>query len=342
MSVTTGAKAGWLAAAVVGGIALPYVVSPFILNTATLALIMALFALSINLLAGYGGLVSMGQAGIMACSAYGVGYVATHEIGGHLTQVLVGLAAAIAVSTIFALMAMRTSAVYFLMVTLAQGMIVWGLAHSLTSITGSENGLTGVYRPTWVTEDWQYYYLCLAVALLCAGAMWVIIRSPFGLALRGLRESHSRLRMLGYNPTLHKFYGFMLSGFFAGVAGVLFAYNNQFVSPSVAEFATSAAGVLMILLGGIGTMSGPVIGAFVIVFAQNWLSIHVERWLTIEGIVFVILVLFAPEGFVGAVSKLWRRALGRRGASSQQTAVPSSRVGAVKLPSPEPSTEEVG
>lgn len=316
VSVTTGVKAGWFAAAVAGGSALPYVVSPFILGTATLALIMGLFALSINLLAGYGGLVSLGQAGIMACSAYGVAYVATHGIGGHLTQVLVGLVSAIAVSTIFALMAMRTSAVYFLMVTLAQGMIVWGLAHSLTSITGSENGLTGVYRPDWVAEDWQYYYLCLAILLLCAGVMWVIIRSPFGLALRGLRESHSRLRMLGYGPTLHKFYGFLLSGFFAGVAGVLFAYNNQFVSPSVAEFATSAAAVLMVILGGIGTLSGPVIGAFVIVFAQNWLSIHVERWLTIEGIVFVILVLFAPDGFVGGLSKLWRRALGRRAEGS--------------------------
>lgn len=340
MSTSTAIKLGWLALAALGGYALPYVVGPFILGTATLALIMALFALSINLLAGYGGLLSLGQAGVMACSAYGVGYVANHELGGHLTQVVVGLAAAMGAATVFALMAMRTSAVYFLMVTLAQGMIVWGLAHSLSSITGSENGLTGVYRPDWVSEDWQFYYLCLAVLLLCAGAMWLIIKSPYGLALQGLRESHTRLRMLGYNPTLHRFYGFMLSGFFAGVAGVLFAYNNQFVSPSVAEFATSASGVLMVILGGIGTLSGPVIGAFIIVFAQNWLSIHIERWLTIQGIVFVVMVLFAREGFVGGVSRLWRGSvLGRRliaGEEASGVAV----AGQSALAAPEPAPED--
>jgi branched-chain amino acid transport system permease protein len=319
VSLTAVVRLGALLAAVACGIALPYVVGTFLLGTATLTLVYGLFALSVNLLAGYGGLLSLGHAGIMATAAYGTGYVATHSHGGHLEQVIVGLLAALAASAVFGLMAMRTRAVYFLMVTLAQGMIVFGLASSLAPITGAENGLTGVARPGWVAQDWQYYYLCLAVLLVCAGMMWVVVRSPFGLALRGLRESRSRLRMLGYNPTLHTFYGFVVSGFFAGVAGVLFAYNNQFVSPSVAEFATSAQGILMVLVGGIGTLSGPVVGAFIIVLAQNWLSLHTDRWLTVQGVVFVLMVLFAREGLVGALARAWGAVMERRAGGAAPT-----------------------
>jgi branched-chain amino acid transport system permease protein len=300
-----------LALVLVAGYALPYVVSAFILATATLALIYALFAMSINLLAGYGGLISLGHAGILATGAYGVGYIATHGHGGHVVQVLTGLGCALVVSLVFGLMAMRTSRVYFLMVTLAQGMIIYGLANSLAPVTGAENGLTGVYRPSFVQQDWQFYYLCFAVVVVCAGLLRVVAISPFGLALSGLRESDTRLRMLGYNPVLHRFYGFLLSGFFAGVAGVLFAYNNEFVSPSAAEFTTSAQAVLMIILGGIGTLSGPIIGAFIIVFVQNVLSVHVDRWPTVMGLIFIVMVLFARDGLVGGVTRGYRRWTGR-------------------------------
>jgi branched-chain amino acid transport system permease protein len=307
MAVTRYVKLGLLVAALVAGYVVPYVVDAFLLGTVTLALIYALLASSVNLIAGYGGLISLGQAGIFATAAYGVGYVAAHSHGGYLAQVLAGLGAAMAVSLVFGVMAMRTSGVYFLMITLAQGVIVYGLANSYAPITGAENGLTGVYRPPAVAQDWQFYYVCLAVLVACVGLMWVVVRSPFGLALRGLRESGSRLRMLGYNPVLLRLYGFLLAGFFAGVAGVLFAYNNQYVSPSAAEFNTSAQAVLMIILGGIGTLSGPVFGAFVIVFAQNVLSIHITRWPTVMGLVFIAMVLFARDGFVGGVARLWAR-----------------------------------
>lgn len=285
-----------LPVAIVAGIALPYAVSTFLLATATLALIYALFAMSIGLLAGYGGLVSLGHAGILATGAYGTGYVAAHAGGGHLAQVGAGLGAAFVTTVVFALMAMRTSKVYFLMVTLAQGMIVFGLANSLAPITGAENGLTGVYRPLFVQQDWQFYYLCLAVVVVCGGLLKVIVSSPFFLALQGLRESDSRLRMLGYSPALHRFLGFCLSGCFAGVAGVLFAYNNEFVSPSVAEFNTSAQAVLMVILGGVGTLAGPVAGAFVIVLVQNVLSLHLDRWPTVMGLIFIVMVLRRRHG----------------------------------------------
>lgn len=311
LSLTRWVQLACLVAAVLAGLVVPYVVGPFILATATLALIYGLFAMSINLLAGYAGLLTLGQAGIMAMSAYGVAYVAVRLGGGYLQQIVTGMAVALLASLLFGVMAMRTSRVYFLMVTLAQGMIVYGLAHSLASVTGAENGLTGVYRPQVVVEDWQYYYVCLVVVLACAGLMWVVVRSPLGLALRGLRESTSRARMLGYDVAFTRLYGFVVAGFFAGIAGVLFAYNNEFVSPAVAEFNSSAQAILMIILGGVGTLSGPVFGAFVIVFVQNVLSTVTDRWPTVMGLIFIVMVLFARAGFVGGVSALWRKVLGR-------------------------------
>ncbi|AYY12288.1 branched-chain amino acid ABC transporter permease [Actinobacteria bacterium YIM 96077] len=313
MSLTTKVKLGLLATGIAAGVALPYLTSPFIIGIVTLALVFGLFAMSIDVLAGFGGLVTVGQAGIFAVAAYGVGYTATHLDGGHVLQVAVGLAAGIAISVIFAIMAMRTSGVYFLMVTLAQGMIVWGLAYRLAPITGAENGLRGILRPPAVSAYWTYYYLVLAIVALAGGLLWIVTRSPVGLALRGLRDGEDRLRMLGYNTAFHKAYVFVLSGLFATIAGILYVYLNQFISPAASEFATSGHGLLMAILGGTGTLVGPLIGAFVIVFAENMLSTYVERWTTLLGAVFVITILFARGGLVGMLSQAWPRVLARFG-----------------------------
>jgi branched-chain amino acid transport system permease protein len=313
LSLTAKAKLGLLGAALVVGIALPYLISPFLVGIVTLALVLGLFAMSIDLLAGYGGLVTLGQAGIMASAGYGVGYVATRAGGGHATQVVVGLAAGLAVSVIFALPAMRTTGIYFIMVTAAEGMIVWGLALRLSDVTGAENGLRGIVRPPMIAAYWKYYYFCLAIVSICGGLLWVIVKSPLGLSLQGLRESESRMRMLGYNTVLLKFLAFVVSGFFATVAGILLVYRDQFISPAVTEFLASANGVLMAILGGIGTLVGPLIGAFVIVMAENVLSTSIERWPTVLGLVFMATILFARDGFVGAVSRGWGALLRRRG-----------------------------
>lgn len=311
LSLTARVKLALLVAGVVAGVGLPYVLDAFLVSIVTLALIFAVFAMSIDLLAGYGGLVSLGHAGILAGAAYGTGYVATHG-GGHLAQIVVGLAVGLAVTAVFALTAMRTSAVYFLMVTLALGMIVWGLSIRLYAVTGAENGLRGVLRPPAVSAYWEYYYVCLAVLLVCAGMLWVVVRSPFGFGLRAMSDSEVRVRVLGYSTTLHKFYAFMLSGLFASVAGVLFVYQNEFISPSDAEFLVSGNGVLMVILGGAGTLVGPVIGAFVIVLSENLLSVYVERWPTVLGLVFIATILFARSGLVGGLSGLWARWTGKR------------------------------
>ncbi|GIU93114.1 MAG: branched-chain amino acid ABC transporter permease [Acidimicrobiia bacterium] len=306
-------KLGLLVASLAVGVALPYLVDQFLVGIVTLALITGLFAMSIDLLAGYGGLVTLGQAGISAAASYGVAYMSVKAGAGHLAQVGVGLLAGLIVSAVFAVMIMRSSGVYFMMITLAQGMIIWGLSIRLTRITGAENGLPGVDRPEFLSLYWQYYWFVLAVVLICSAMLYVIVRSPFGLALEGLRESESRLLVLGYNTSLQKFYAFMVSGFFATVAGILLVYLNQFISPSSAHLTASALGVLQTILGGVGTLVGPMIGSFIVVYLRNVVSQDFERWPTLMGLLFIVVVLFARRGLVGELSERWRAWLTRRG-----------------------------
>lgn len=303
---TNKVKGGLVVAGLTAGLAAPYLLTSYALSIVTLALVFALFALSVNLLAGYAGLAPLGHGGILGASAYGVGYMAARQNAGHAQQILVGLGVALLASAVFALMAMRTRQVYFLMVTMAQGMLVWGIAYRSADL-GSENGLRGVYRPDAITAYWKYYYFTFSVVALAFLLMWVITRSPLGLTLRGLKESETRLRMLGYNPAVTKFYAFMLSGFFAAVAGILYAYYHQFVSPAAPQFMTSGKGMLMVIIGGVGTLTGPVLGAFVIVLVENVVSSYVDRWLTLLGLLFILTIMFAPSGLVGGIARVWRR-----------------------------------
>jgi branched-chain amino acid transport system permease protein len=297
--------------AIAVGLAVPYAVSPYLVSILTLGLIYALYAMSIDLMGGFGGLITLGQGGILAAGSYGVGYVASRLGGGIGQQLLWGLLATLVISALFAVMAMRTSQVYFLMVTLAQGMIVWGFVTRSTRL-GAENGLRGIARPAAVSAYWKYYYLCLAILVASGLIMALITRSPLGLSLRALRDSETRLRMLGYSLSLTKFYVFMLSGFFAGVAGMLLAYYTKFVSPANAAFAISGRGVLMAILGGIGTLFGPVIGAFIIVLTENIVSIYFARWTTVLGLIFILTIMFAPDGLVGAGRRVWAALRGHR------------------------------
>ncbi|MPZ53166.1 MAG: branched-chain amino acid ABC transporter permease [Acidimicrobiia bacterium] len=317
-SLTTKVKLGLLVIGLVLGGAIPYMVSPFMVGMLTLALILGLLAMSVDLLAGFGGLIPLGHAGIMATAGYGVGYVAVRLDGSYPQQIVTALVASLVVTAIFAAMAMRTRGIYFIMITTAQGMIVWGLALRLSRVTGAENGLRGIIRPPVVGAYWKYYYLCLVVVALSGALLWVITKSPFGLALRGLRESEERLRAIGYNVALHKFYAFTLSGFFASIAGILFVYRDQFISPAASEFLFSANGVLMTILGGIGTLIGPLLGSTIIVLIENVLSSYIERWPTLLGIVFIITILFAQKGLVGLLSQQWNRLLNRRSRTTDQ------------------------
>lgn len=323
ISLTGWVKFGLAAVGLLFAYLAPYVFSSFIVGLITLALIAGLFAQSIDLLVGYTGLVTLGQAGISASAGYGVGYMASKTGAGYGGQLAVGFAAGLTAAFIFGLMAMRSSGVYFIMVTLAQGMIVWGLSIRLFRITGAENGLTGIDRPPAIAAYWKYYYFVVVVVVVCWIMLGVVVKSPFGLSLKGLRDSETRMRMLGYNTTLQKLYVFMISGFFATVAGILLVYFNEFISPSSVVLSASALGVLEAILGGVATLVGPMIGAFVIIFVQNVVSLYVDRWPTLMGLIFVVVVLFARRGIVGAISDIWWRLIGEQDPPDDATPDPA-------------------
>jgi len=309
-----------IATALLAGVAAPYFLDRYMITLLSLAFALAVLAMSLDLLVGYTGLVSLGHASLMAVSAYGVALVTTHG-GGYVLQLVAGIAAAIVVSVVFGLMVMRLSGVYFLLITLAQGMTVWGLLYRLATITGGENGIRGVRRPPAVEEYWKWYYVTLAALFVCALLLRIVVRSPLGLAIRGIRDSDSRMRSLGYNTTRCKLYIFVIAGLFAGVAGVLYVYYAEFISPDASEFRTSGKALLMTILGGVGTLVGPVIGAITIVLFEGYVSLYVERWPTLLGTLFILAVLFAREGLVGLVWS-WRRSWKER----QSSAVARARV----------------
>jgi branched-chain amino acid transport system permease protein len=293
---------------------LPYLVGPFYVSLATQALFFGLFALSINLISGYGGMITLGHAGLMGVAGYGLAILSVNE-GWGLTAAIAGaLAATIVVSAFFALLVVRTRGTYFVMITLAEGMVVWGIALRWQELTGGENGIPGVPKPDFADAYWQFYYLVLIVVAIATVLIGLLVRSPFGLALKGIRDAEDRLAPLGYNASLHKLIAFTISGFFAGIAGLLLAMYNSFVGPSDVFFLASAEGLLMSILGGIGTLSGAFVGAGVVVIVTNWVSSYVERWQTLLGVVFVLVILFAPDGIVGAWTRwVWNPLRARLG-----------------------------
>jgi branched-chain amino acid transport system permease protein len=328
-------KIAAMVAALAVGVVVPYTLSSYYVSLASLILISAILAASVNLLAGHGGLLSIGHAGIAAASSYGYAWAV---LAGWSTLGAIGLAAVLTlvVSLVFGLMSMRTSGIFFIMVTLALGMVVFGLTFRLASITGGENGLSGVTRPSFVSQYWQFYFLCLAAFVVCTVALWVVARSPYGTSLRGIRDSESRMLSLGYQISRYKLGGMMISGSFAGIAGLLAVWHSQFISPTSAGFGRSALIVVIVILGGVGTTFGPLVGAAVVMWIEHVLSSSVERWPTLLGVAFILVIVFAPQGIVGGLRDLATRRRPR--GAPPQAAEPAPSEAAV----PTPPHEKIG
>ena len=278
------------------------------LTVLTQALIAAMLAMSLDILLGYTGLPSLGHAAYFGVGAYAVAILATERQLGFAGCLVAGVAAAIVAAALFGPLAIRATGTYFLMITLALGMVVWGLAFRWVSLTKGDNGISGVPRPE-LGLPWSmwgplpFFYLTLLAALLAWAFLGLLVSSPFGLGLKGIRESESRMRALGYDVWLHKYLAFVLSGAVAGFGGVFWAYYNGFVSPIDVQLVTSVEALLMVALGGPGTLLGPAIGAALIVFLKSFASVYTKRWLLILGAVYIGAILFAPRGLVGAFAR---------------------------------------
>lgn len=288
---------------------LPLGLAPFHVAVATEILIFAVLAMSIDLLAGFAGRTPLCHGALFGTSTYVV--ILTAPVLPLPLAMLAGIAAAGALALLFGAIAVRTSGVYFLLLTLALGLIVWGICLRWTAVTGGENGIRGDLRHGWLADARGLYWLVLACAAVLTAAMWRLVRSPFGLTLAGIKGSPSRMQALGHDVTWHLLLAFVASGLFAGAAGALYALFNDFVSPTTVALPQSVEGLLMAIAGGIGTLFGAIAGAALLIGLELAVSAYTERWQTVLGLTAIVLMIFAPEGLVGKARTL----LGRRRAT---------------------------
>jgi branched-chain amino acid transport system permease protein len=299
-----------LAVALVLLVTLPRTVAnPYYINVTSQILFWAIFALALNVLVGYGGLVSLGHAGLFAVAGYTLALMLAAG-WGHLAANAAALVVALAVSAIFAVLALRATGIGFLMITLALGQILWGIAYRWASLTNGDNGINVRTRPAPIGVSLAsadaFYYATLVAFLLAVASMILFVRSPFGASLRGTRDQPRRMNALGYNVWLIRFLAFLFSGFWSGVAGLLFVYYNQFISPQIVALQTSAEVLLMVISGGTATLLGPIAGAAIVVIMKNVVSAYIERWNLVLGVIFVAIIVFMPEGLVPGSVRLAR------------------------------------
>jgi branched-chain amino acid transport system permease protein len=286
----------------------------YYINVASQVLLYAVFALGLNVIVGWAGLVSLGHAGLFGIAAYS-GAILINAGHGHFAAIVGALGVTLGVAALFAVLALRGTGLGFVMITVALGQIVWGVAYRWISLTNGDNGLSITSRPApfglSLVEADGFYWGTLVVFLIAVAAIAIFAASPFGASLRGTRDQPRRMNALGYNVWLIRFLAFLFSGLWSGVAGLLFLYYNQFISPQAVALTASAEVLLMVIAGGTATLLGPIAGALLVVVIKNVASTYVERWNFVLGAIFVAIVIFMPEGLVPGSVRLWRWAVTR-------------------------------
>ncbi len=272
-------------------------------------MILGIFAMSLNLLMGYTGMLSLGHSAFFGAAAYATAIFSLRVDANFWWNAPAGVLVSVGVAAIFAPFVLRSSGAYFLMITLAFAQVLWGVAFSWDEMTGGIDGLPGISRPDLgilpsVTATSSYFYFALIVFAVVMMAMYLLVRSGFGYALQGIRENEVRMQALGYNTWRYRYLAYVLAAFFAGIAGVVFVYFNGFVSTNELGVLLSAEALLMVILGGNGTLYGPVIGAAILVFLEDYLSSHTARWVLVLGLIYVTAAVFAPRGILVLARRL--------------------------------------
>jgi branched-chain amino acid transport system permease protein len=314
-------------------ILIPQIGSDFHTSLALTVIVFAIVAMSLDLLGGYTGLISLAHGSFFGLGSYGVAYAEGQ--GWHpWPSVALAIAVVLFVSLIFGAVAIRAGGITFIILTLALGQIIWGLAYRWVSVSGGDNGIPILVRVDIASLDIStnpvaYYYFVLVVFCACAALLWCIVRSPFGLTLRGIRDNEERMRTLGYDVAAHKLIVFVISGGFAGLAGVLYGFHTLYISPTALDFLRNGLVVLMVVVGGLGTLWGGFFGAIVVVAIQQWLSGYIDRWATVMGVVFILVVLFLRAGIYGSLLQGVRALVARaeREAGGDQVATPLAASG---------------
>ncbi|MEO6843244.1 MAG: branched-chain amino acid ABC transporter permease [Bradyrhizobium sp.] len=307
----------WIGLALLAGSFLlpPFFAGDFYINLASQILIAGIFALSLNLLVGFGGMTSLGHASYLGVAAY-ISALLTSRYGfGHGTAALISIAGTTAMAACFGVIALRASGLGFLMITLALSQVLWGLAYRISSVTNGDNGIAGLTRPApfgiSLESPIAFYWFTLIVGYLAFVAMAIFVSSAFGSSLKGVRDQPRRMAALGFNPWMIRWITFIYAGFWAGVSGLLYVYYNKYIHPTSLSTTSSAEALLGVIAGGSGTLGGPVAGAAIVLLLKNYASAYVERWNMLLGLVFLFIVLVMPAGVVPGLGTLMAKLRGK-------------------------------
>jgi branched-chain amino acid transport system permease protein len=293
------------------------IVLPFLTPTYSLAtemLIFAIFALGFDILFGYAGLLSFGHAIFFGLGAYATGIVLVRVIPSLFVALAVGIALSLVISYVVAFLSIQKRGIYFVMITLAFCQMFYFIGFKWTSLTGGDNGLHGVPRtscgPVDLNSEITLYFYVLILFLLSVFIAYRIVNSPFGRVLKALKDNEDRARSVGYDTTTFKTMAFVISALFGSLAGGLYAVHSNFVPIDTLSINTSGDVVIMALLGGIGTLYGPVLGAMLVVYLKNLLSNWLGNWHLILGGIFILSVLTVRQGIFPVLfgkvrEKLW-------------------------------------
>ncbi len=296
-------RSGALLALLVALAAFPLVAGPYPVKLLEEILIWGVFAMSLDLLMGYAGMVSFGHSAFFGLGAYAAALGLLRHPGA-LTGLLVPALVVAAAALVIGFLSIRVSGVYFIMLTLAFSQMFFAVAFQVAWL-GSSDGLAGIPRP--VVAGWDlgrpttfHLYLVgfFAVASL---TLWRIVRSPFGRVLQGIHANESRMEALGYAVSRYKLVAFVVAGIVAGVAGAVYTQYNGYVAPETFFWTTSGEVLLMVIIGGTGTLGGAVLGAAAFILLESLVSTYTERWMSILGLTFILFVLLAPGGIIGVL-----------------------------------------
>jgi branched-chain amino acid transport system permease protein len=282
----------------------------FVLTLFTRIVIFALAAVSLNLIMGYGGMMSFGHAAYLGIGGYAVGILAAEGIGSGFVQWPVALGCSALFALVIGALSLRTRGVYFIMITLAFAQMAYYVASGLSRY-GGDDGLTIYKRSDFdglinLSSRVQFYYLCLGCLLGGIYLVWRIVNSRFGMVVQGLRSNEQRMQAIGFPVNRYRLICFVIAGTLCGLSGALLANNTDFISPAVMYWTRSGDLMVMVILGGMGSLFGPVLGAIVYLVLEEFLSQVTEYWALIMGPLLLLIVLFGRGGIMGLVARCSR------------------------------------
>jgi branched-chain amino acid transport system permease protein len=306
----------WIGSALfAAALLLPFVAGEFYINLASQIFIAAIFAMSLNLLVGFGGMTSLGHASYLGVAAYLSALLTSRYGFDHGAAAALSILGTVAMAAFFGVIALRASGLGFLMITLALSQVLWGLAYRMSGITNGDNGIAGLTRPTpfgiSLESPIAFYWFVLIVLIVAFVLMKIFVSSSFGSSLKGVRDQPRRMAALGFNPWVIRWITFVYAGFWGGIAGLLYVYYNKYIHPTSLSTTSSAEALLGVIAGGSGTLAGPAVGAALVLLLKNYASAYIERWNMLLGLVFLFIVLVMPTGIVPGIERLTARLRGR-------------------------------